>query len=247
MKLHRPRSRSFSKDHTNCKSNQAEEANNINKLGSRVEFPAELARSLQAFASSLSPASTAAKTSATRAPAELDSPAPAPLKPILRRAASAGALIDSREKHTQHRTTSSTSSTSSQKQISFLLPECPTAWGAATSPQYPLKTSSQHGRHESGDSTASAASSNPKRVAFASTSNNATKLHRDNQSISSSSSSRTASISNKPVAHIEADDDSDIMHITNPVVSTSSSKRSSTGEDLSLQTYRCSMLTKYFF
>lgn len=146
----RARSRSFSNVNTNKEEGRshhsgAQTKDDINLKTSgknsngRVDFPQELARSLQAFATSLStPSSTKGSAERSKAPPNRPLP-PLPLKPILRSSASTIPEVGEQGVPTgttsNHRANSSISSTGSSKQISFALPESPTRSGRATAPE----------------------------------------------------------------------------------------------------------------
>lgn len=160
-----------SKDDFNIKPSGSGRDNN-----NRVDFPVELARSLQAFTASLSTPSTNPKPVKARPP---------PLKPILRSSISAGTegkQGTSPGRASVHHTNSSVSSSASSKQISFLLPESPTHWGAATAPEF--RDAARHPRQNSPASSSPAAAS--------STSTATVAVHTPRSSASRSSDTETS-------------------------------------------------------
>jgi hypothetical protein len=93
---------------------------------------------------------------------------PPPLKPILRSSISAG--IEGKqgtetEGASNHRTSSSAASSASSKQISFLLPESPMRWGAATAPEF--RDAARHSRQNNTASCSPAAASSISRATIA--------------------------------------------------------------------------------
>lgn len=164
-----------------------------NNTSSRVEFPLELARSLQAFATSLSPQASTSRSVLKEKPEPStvqqallpSSTLPiAPLKPILRSSTSSSVTAEGKQdsragrtaSSTHHRQNSSVSSTASSKQITFLLPESPTSrssLGAATSsaagPGSRYAATAAAARGHCRQSSASSSTSSKKRVSIAST------------------------------------------------------------------------------
>lgn len=148
-----------SKDDINIKPSTG----NNNHNNTRVDFPVELARSLQSLAASFSvPSTSTSKNTFGKAapPSRPLPPRPVPLKPILRSSISAEgqeASTSTTGTSSKHRASSSVSSAGSSKQISFLLPESPTRQGPPTTPQL-RQTAAAHSRQYSASSAATVAS-----------------------------------------------------------------------------------------